>query len=269
MRIFYDNWIDYSGVVFTPSSEVSTLPATNLADARRGKYWRTGTSSINESIVFDLGSAKYVNAVAFVRDSFFQNCVLYGNTSDSWGAPAFTHAFTDSSDLPVWPNYPTVNSYRYWKLAFTKATAASQVDIGRVFLGLYEDVSEQFDFAGLDEDFKELSSVFRSKGGQTFADIVRGTKLLASGTARHSGYRIVTGKCSYLSQASKDILLGLWNAVGTHSPFFVVVNVTDSTGIITGEPLYVKFASPPKFSVAMPEGSEYLWDTTLKFEEQL
>src|SRR4051812_35990008 len=64
MRFFYDNLIDATGVSFVGSSEASSsLGASNVAHEFKTKVWRTGTSTANESITFDLGSAQAATSV--------------------------------------------------------------------------------------------------------------------------------------------------------------------------------------------------------------
>ena len=90
MRVFYDNLIDKTGVTITPSSQVSTLPASNLAHEFRKRVWRTGTSTAAENVVFNLGSAKAVTSVILLDHTLTAGdsaIALEANSADSWGAP--------------------------------------------------------------------------------------------------------------------------------------------------------------------------------------
>ena len=101
MRLFYNNLIDADGVVITPTSEVTTLPAENVAHDFRKRVWRTGTSTAAENVVFDLLTAQAVTSIILLDHTLTSgdsSIVLEGNTADSWGAPAFTTTLTYAAD---------------------------------------------------------------------------------------------------------------------------------------------------------------------------
>jgi hypothetical protein len=252
MRFFYDNQIDLSGVVFTPTSEVSTLPAENVAHEFRKKVWRTGSISSTERLVIDLGSAKAITSIILLDHTLLQtdsSITLEAHTSDSWGAPSFTQALTWASGT-ISQTFST-QTYRYWRLSFTKATAASSRDIGRIFLGPYYETSIAPDYDGYEPKLIDPSAKEKTRGGQTYTDV----------REKYSELRV---DFSETTNSQKESFEDIADAVGEAVSFFVQVDTASPLDKIW----YVKFSDPFRPSLAGVD-SAYLWDITLNMEEQL
>jgi len=71
---------------------------------------------------------------------------IQGNAADSWGAPSFSQALTWSAGV-IAATFGS-QSYRYWRLTYTKASAGVTRDIGRLFLGAYYQPTDPPDWAG-------------------------------------------------------------------------------------------------------------------------
>lgn len=56
------NWLDESGVVIAPSSQVATLPASNLLDPIRARLW-SASGETSPSLAIDLGASRAIRAV--------------------------------------------------------------------------------------------------------------------------------------------------------------------------------------------------------------
>lgn len=255
MRFWYDNWIDYSGVVFTESSENSAFPSSNVANQLREKNWRTGTSAAAEWIQFDLGSAKAVTSILLLDHNLTASDTtlkIEGNTTSSFAAPAFTQAVTWASG--VISQLFSTQTYRHWRFSFTKSAAGETRDIGRLFLGTYYTTTERPDYDGWRRGHEDLSIVQRTVGGQRYAEARR-------------RYRMGRFEFSAISTTQKDSFLTIVDKVGIHTPFFLQVDETASTGE-PKEIVYVNFKSLPEFNVSAFD-SDFIWDTSLDVEEQL
>lgn len=256
MRFFYNNLIDVPGVGITATSAQTALPATNVAQEHMARTWRTTGSNTSEYVQFDLGSAKSVSSLLVAGHD-----LTAGDSNIYLAKTNSLPFFSDHGDTPmtyasgVISNIFTAASWRYWQFRFDKSASSQIRNIGRIFLGAYTDISEDFDWGDFDQGRKDLSLNYRSIGGQTWSE-------------QREQYRIFTGTASAVSQASADSLETIASAVGTHTPFFVRLNTSDSTSVPTGEYLYVKFRSLQGRKVSGYDG-EYKWDVKIELEEQL
>jgi hypothetical protein len=235
-------------VVFTPTSETDGLPVENLANELRTKVWRTGTSTAAENVVIDLGSAQAATCVILLDHNLTASdsaIALEANSADSWGAPAFSQALTRvAGPISAWF---ASQSYRYWRLKFTKSAAGQTRDIGRLFLGTYYEgpTASSFDIKPQD-----LSKLGRSIGGQNYADA-------------RSIYDVIDLGFEVLEKAQYQSLREIADAVGTHTSFFVSVNHDE-------EPedwlYYVKMKGLSGYKAKL---STIYWDSDMDLEEQL
>lgn len=252
MRFFYDNEIDKTGVVFTPSSEISTLPASNVANELRTRVWRTGISTATETLVFDLGSAKAITAIILIDHTLTSGdsaIKVEANTANSWGAPAFTQTLTWASGT-ISQTFAS-QSYRYWRLSFTKSAAGESRDIGRIFLGTYYEAEHQPDYNGLKEETDDLARTQTSLGGQEYVE-------------RVNQRRMLTCEFSEIADTFITSLRTIFRSVGEGISFFVQVD----TAAPLNEIFYVKFGKSFRRQVDSFDAS-YLWAITLDFREQL
>jgi hypothetical protein len=73
----------------TPSTSAIGNPAANLSTPERPYLTWRSTNISATNIVIDLGSAKNVDKVVLLNANFAL-CTIESNTSNSWGAPAYT-----------------------------------------------------------------------------------------------------------------------------------------------------------------------------------
>ncbi len=257
MRVLYDNLLDYSTAVVTAGSEDADLPVANIQHPHRTKVYRTGTSAAAEWIKIDLATAKAVQAVILLDHTLTSGDSLIkvqGNATDSWGAPTFDEAMTyNASALKHYLS--STQTFRWWRIIFTKSAAGETRDIGRVFLGPYSEMTlgpRQPD--GLDIQTEDLSETSRSLGGQTYSEI-------------KSQYDVL--KISFpgvMSDAQSSVLIALAAACGTHTPFFVDIDPTDKPYDWL---YYVKATSLKGRKVTMNNGTTILWDTSMELAEEV
>lgn len=255
-RFWYSNRVDVSGVSIAASTTTTGYPASNVAHEFKQRVWRTGATVAAETLTFDLGSALACTSVILFNhnltasDSSIQ---LLANSSDSWGSPAFTQALTHASSI-ISQTFST-QTYRYWRITFTKSSSSETRDIGRVFLGTYHDTEAQPTYDGLKIEPQDRTTIQRSIGGQTYAD-------------SRSIYRQVRLDFDGISQTQMTTFKTIADTVGRHTSFFLQVDPSGTSGTEQREILYVKFAVPFKRDVEGMD-SDLAWETTMELEEQL
>lgn len=244
-RLLWDNLID--SATLTASSEDSALPGINIANALRSKVWRTGTSTADEDIVIDHGSAKAITCVILLDHDLTagdSDIVLEANATDSWGGPSFSQALT-RVEGPI-AAYFSSESYRYNRVAFTKSASGETRDIGRVFVGTYDAAP----ITGLQIRPKDLSKKSQSIGGQTFHDI-------------RPIYDQIMLEMGVVTKAIYDLIKTMFETVGIHQSFFISIdNDVEPVDWI----YYVKAKSMPSFQ---PVVTTTHWRTSLSLDEQL
>ena len=196
VRLFEDNRLfdALPSASITPSSESQNLPAINVQNAFRTRVWRTGNSQATETLTIDFGTPVTIDAcILFYTDidtvtGGDSNVKVMANTTNSWGAPAFTqsltqHSITDSQsprnyfygffgDTQTSPS-PSPVTYRYWRISFTKAAANVTRDIGRVFLGVcYDFATEPMGNGGIQIDVVDGSNKSKGVGLNTYVEVL-------------------------------------------------------------------------------------------------
>jgi len=253
MRFFYNNLID--GVVtMTPTSEVATLPVENIANEARTLPWRTGTSTATERVVIDLGSAAAATAVILLDHTLTAGdsaITLEAHTSDSWGAPAFSTTLTYAADVIA--KVFASQSYRWWRLSFTKSSAGESRDIGRVFIGTYYESAVQPEYTGYKDELVDLSDSEDTPSGQTYTDL-------------RDKFRIFTCDFGAISQTETALVRTFADYVGTSVSFFQQVDPNGSAPL--NEVVYVKLRKNIKPDVAGMD-SDLTWNFSIESKEQL
>ncbi len=253
MRFFYNNLVD--GVVtMTPTSEVATLPVENIANEARTLPWRTGTSTATERVVIDLGAAAAATSIILLDHTLTAGdsaITLEAHTSDAWGAPSFTTTLTYAADIIV--KVFSSQSFRYWRLSFTKSSAGEPRDIGRVFLGVYYETAEQPDYDGYKDELVDLSESEDTPSGQTYTDL-------------RDKFRIFTCDFSRISQTEIVYVRAFADYVGTSVSFFQQVDPNGSAPL--NECVYVKLRKNIKPDVAGMD-ADLTWNFSVESKEQL
>jgi hypothetical protein len=251
IRYHYDNLIDYAGVAISESSEVSTLPSSNVANDLRTKVWRTGTSTADEWIVFDLGSAKAVSAVILLDHTLTAGdsaITLEGHTADSWATPAYSNTLTYAAST-IYEVF-AAETYRYWRVKFTKASAGVSRDIGRIFLGPYVTASREVSPGDYTENTVDRTVTRRTLGGQSYSWL-------------RDSYRSLTLGWKWIEDAQKTEFSTLASTVGSSVPWFLYLSGRHDT------PLYVKLRDLFAYKNAGGVDGAYLWDVQMIVDEEL
>jgi hypothetical protein len=255
-RFLYNNWIDYTTTVVTSSSEGADLLDTNVQNAHKGKVWRTGSSTASEWIEFDLGSAKAVQALVILAHTLTSgdtSIKVQGNASSSWGSPSVDVTLTYNAGT-IYYYWAAAQSYRYWRVIFTKTASGETRDIGRIFLGGYYQCAKDIQYGSLEEKPVDMSDTSRSLGGATYSD------------AREIFHEVGI-QFDLITDAQMTSFKTIVAWVGTHTPFFLHVDPTNKTYDWL---YYVKF---DKFEAAKVKiqsgGTSPLWTVKMSFSEEL
>jgi hypothetical protein len=122
------------------------------------QYGLDGICQYTTSIVIDLGSDKKVTAIGVLNSS--ATITVQANTSDSWGAPAYSLNITE-------PIHLIDQTYRYWRI-YTSAVGSQY--IGQFYLGVpleadYAQAGSVPQIQASDiENFSATGRYFASKG---------------------------------------------------------------------------------------------------------
>jgi hypothetical protein len=253
MRFWYNNLVDLAATVISASTYLGSLGPSNVAHPFKSKPWRTAATGASEWIKFDLGSAKAATSVILFAHTLTagDSTIQLRASTDNFGASdvliaSLTYATTISATFAS-------ASYRYWKIVFTKSSAAESRDIGRIFLGTYTDTAEEPDHEGLDIQEEDLSVNLRAAGGQVYTD-------------QKDIYRTILLNFSAIPHADVNALRAITGVVKTGIMFFIQVDTIGSSE--AAEILYVKFKKliPRKASGA---GADILYDCKVEMEECL
>lgn len=138
-KVGNSNYIDNATI--TSSSEATSLPDDNVNDPLRTKVWRA-TGDTSEWIKFDLGSAQAVDLCCIFNHNFSASAtvVLEGNSSDSWGTPAYQETFEYHSGVLILSggvaahNLPA--TYQFWRITIADPTNSDgYVEAGIIYIG--------------------------------------------------------------------------------------------------------------------------------------
>lgn len=121
MRLLIDNFIE--SATLTVNVPNAAFPEENIYS-----YTPVEVCEFDDYIVIDLGStSQAVDAIGWLNTS--DAITVEANTSDSWGAPAYSSgALTDNVEFPS-----SAQTYRYWRLY----TGATDSRVGYFYLGEY------------------------------------------------------------------------------------------------------------------------------------
>lgn len=115
----------------------ATYGRQRLLDLDRNTFWKS-TDITSENLVLDLGSALTPTAIIIADHNFTSGATvtIEANTSDSWGAPAYTFTFSTITDPLI---LYLSQTYRYWRIVMADATNTnSYLKIGNLYVGDYE-----------------------------------------------------------------------------------------------------------------------------------
>lgn len=258
LRFMWSNYFDSATV--TTSSEAADYPVAMLQNRWKSEIsgWRS-TGLAAEWVIADLGSPKAVQAFVFENMNLTTGATveLGGHASDPTavgaGATTFhihitvTAAMVAAKRIVIF--LAAAETYRWWRLLMTDAgNGAGYISASRIYLGPHFEPVR-----GYRTEWKRVpgsdSTVDYSDGGQ------------ASVTERPM-FWIYEIPVSIAGSADALVFIAIDETCGIKKPLWICLDATDEiTRTIYGHFLeYIEFQS-------LIDGS--LWETTLKFREEL
>jgi len=251
--LLHDNLVDYAATLITTGTWSLDLPAENVRHPFLTKVARTGTSAAEESLIFDLSSAKKVEAIlidAHTLTAGDSTIKIQGNASDSWGAPSFSENITYAAGR-ILHYFASSQTYRYWRFTFTKSASGETRDIGRVFLGSILEMTDEPDFEDVSVDYKDPSDKSRALSGHVYTN------------QREDYFQLKFSSPAAYANVALSVV-GIYGSLGVGRPFYLHLfpDLSDDT-------YYVVFMSEPSYKTKAwdPEAGEFIVDLQFEVEE--
>lgn len=174
MLAAWDNKLD--AALLTASSQIATLPASNVQHAHLARKWHTAAGVKSATLLADLGSSLSIGILALLGTNLTSAATLRlrGSDADPTGVAGEKY---DSTTIAAGVNnefrdiykWFTAAAARYWLLNLDDATVASNLQVGRIFLGpkWTPSYGQSWDWA---PEVSDSSVVEHSIGGQIYAD---------------------------------------------------------------------------------------------------
>lgn len=247
MRILYDNYVKTATI--TPLSEVPGFDFDSaFTDTRLSRFGRTVTDE-NQTIVFDLGSARSVYYCAIIDHNFTSGATvkIQGNASDSWGAPSVDVTLTIADAITY--NWSTAQTYRYWRLSINDASNPDGfLDISKVYLGSYL----QMPYMSRDMEIPTASTsdVSESTGLQVYGD---------------PGIFYQYGNVNFpvIEDDDKILMDTMFQTMDKYIPYILLIWENDLT---SQPPLYVRNTNDFTFK-RVPDLVGKRWSLTFSFKQ--
>lgn len=182
-RIFDTNLCFLDNVSVVASTEVVTLPGTNILSGNRRKVWRS-TGTAQQTLTLDLGDIFSVNSVGLISSNIGTagTITILANTSDSWGTPAFNSGtltpYNDDYTNVLLYYFSGTQSYRYWRITLNDPTNADgYYQLGVAWLGTYISFERNLVY-GWDSETIDLSNVEYAVDGTPYTDVLGSYKII-------------------------------------------------------------------------------------------
>jgi hypothetical protein len=269
MLLYYQNLADTA--TLSASTADPNWPVANLQNPQRVRTWKTLGTQTQEWVVFDLGSAQAITDCILHFNNFDgteTGVQIQGNATNSWGSPSFTanlpFAGFQSLGSIIWNGGANFNAYtagvtfasqtfRYWRVVFTKANATDIRWIGRVYLGTHYDTTNQGDpdYDGLDVSFEDLSIINKNLHGHLFSE-------------QRNRYHLFNCQSTFVPDAIQSVFRVIYSANGIWFPWFIQIRTTAPYN----NWYYVTFKKNLPEKVDGYDGGFY-WATALQLEENV
>lgn len=183
MLLAWDNKADDAAL--TTGSELASLPASNVQQPHLSRKWHTAAGVKSAYLILDLGASLACNLLAVLGTNLTSSATIRVRASNSDSTVTSSLLLdTGSVAAGVTDGYGAIykslasTTARYWRLDLADSTVASNLQIGRVFLGpsWTPAVNMQLGKAVM---VKDDSPRARSYGKQTYIEELPQTRMLA------------------------------------------------------------------------------------------
>lgn len=175
MLIAWTNLADTASL--TAGSEIATLPGTNTQNAHLSRRWHTAAAVKNSYLIWDLGSSQSCACLGVFGTNLTSAATIRIRSSDlSSTVTANLELDTGTVSAGVVAGYGAIyktfasTQSRYWRIDVEDTTVASNLQIGRVFLGPYWQPTYGHSY-GWGVATLDPSRKVKSYGGQTHLDV--------------------------------------------------------------------------------------------------
>ena len=216
----------------------------------------------SERITIDMGLS--TNITSFALTGFRNRAIklspsgvykIQGNETNAWSSPSYSQTLTynDNSFVVLSDSGLHTGPLRYWSLSMEDQNPLGYLEIGSLFFGDHYAPTRgraQFPFS---TEYKDLSDISYSQGGQSFSDISEITQT----------FKI---KWNALTKGEMEDLSLIFEEYGTGIPFFMVFDAdsafSSSSNYFTR---FVKFSGEPDFDLVSVNN----YSCDMSFREEL
>lgn len=253
-KYFDYNLVTQSTTSITAGSENAQFPASNIADPRATKVFRSETGTLTTNIVFDFITTESVDSVLMKGHhldgfGFTGNVTIEANATDVWTSPSFSTTMTVDHNFNFAYLGFSAESYRYWRI--TATAASGYLEIGKVFIGSKTELASNNIDYGWSIEERDLSRVQQNKYGQRFIDEITTQK-------------IFKGSISLLDKTDLDTMYGIFDNVGINKPVWLIVDSTE--GIVNNLERFAMYGYFDKIP-AVKNNAYSLYDMSLQISE--
>ena len=212
MVFAYDNNIEDYTITGTSYSEVYSV--NNIQDKKLTKIFKGTNSDNNQRIVIDAGVSIIPELFAILGHNFTTETIsIEANSSDVWGAPAFSYQFTEIKDI-MYYQYSGV-AYRYWSIYIENCDIPyNPPEIGLVYMG---DIVEFTDPSVITPSNVDDNTVFEKSADNTL--------YAYKGETIRQNFQL--GFNNNIFNADFIILKSIFSEVGKAYPFIIIWDTTE------------------------------------------
>lgn len=255
-RFLYDDkGID---ATLTSATEDADFPKENVQNELRTKVYKS-TDLTDEWLVFDLGAAATVDAIAIMNHNFndFTSVTptikFQGHTADSWGTPDIDETLTVVDGIIV--NYITGGSKRYWRVSMTGGSGTETAyEIGRVMFGAKFQPIKSYDI-GFSRNTNDFTTISQTVGGQLYSDF-------------KEKFETFSLPFSSITTTQRDNTIAMAENNRTAKNLVWTLDTTD-TASINATTYYGKLANMPGFTNTLKTAGDERYSTVLNLRESL
>jgi hypothetical protein len=217
-RLAWSNLLTASGVTITSSSEATGYVDDALASSARYKVWRSGTSTGDQWVKFDLGSNQSMQVLAAVDATLHSGGTLraQAHATDVWTSPTVNELLTvpatnHTGVLAAWLS--ASQSLRWVRFLFSNTGAVNSfVQLGVVYAGPYLEPVRSI-ATGWTMDLVDPSVSRVAMGG-------------ARSVVRRAPWTRITGRFPLQSATARDDLRAQFRTAGLAIPVLFTADPT-------------------------------------------
>ncbi len=213
IRFCYVNRFGAAGATVVASSAATNLPAAAAKNPDRSYPWRSATGIATPTLDVDFGAVAAVSLVAIAnpvqfRDDAFVEIYERGDSGTAGSATQVaTLPLADTQSRVSYITFAT-QSHRHWQLKWTNpGSNTGPVEAGYVFMGVPYEPTVNYVAPAEHQAVDPSIPVFSVDGQVT--------------VTRRRQYRRFSLVFDFVPEADFDAMRALFQAVGTHTPFFV------------------------------------------------